>query len=199
MKVFLQAFLHLVYTSDKKTEFFKDKTVKKYDLITYGYHWNKEKGELTFRLVLDLNLGNLPEKSFVLSHQIHEIPQKPGGWTAWCHGQHPQLLGNSCLVQNISECKSSQIRIITTGWELPKWSQPHLCITDLGKLYWIQQGGMRPAGIAVPAAGSCLLQPKQGEAAGLGFPPGGIQLKQVKKNMAQGPSCETVFKITNSE
>lgn len=34
---------HIVYTSDKKTEFFEDKTMKKHDLITYGYHWSKEK------------------------------------------------------------------------------------------------------------------------------------------------------------
>lgn len=38
MKVFLQAFLHIVYTSDEKIQFFEEKTMKKYDLITYGYH-----------------------------------------------------------------------------------------------------------------------------------------------------------------
>lgn len=36
MEIFLQAFLHIVYTSDKKIQFFKDKTMKKCDLITYG-------------------------------------------------------------------------------------------------------------------------------------------------------------------
>lgn len=29
MEIFLQAFLHIVYTSDKKIQFFKDKTMKK--------------------------------------------------------------------------------------------------------------------------------------------------------------------------
>lgn len=46
--------------------------------------------------------------------------------------------------------------------------------------------------------------PDNGEAAGFGFPPGWMQLEQVKKkknkkNMAQDPSSETVFKITDPE
>lgn len=98
MKIFLQAFLHIVYTSDKKKQFFEDKTIKKYDLTTYRHNWYKEKEELTFGQVLALDLDDLPEKSLFLSNQIHEIPQKSDDSTAWCHAQHPQLLGISCLV-----------------------------------------------------------------------------------------------------
>lgn len=62
MKVFLQAFLHIVYTSDKKMEFFKDKKI-------WSEHiWvplKQRKREVTFAVVLALDLGNLPEKSLV--------------------------------------------------------------------------------------------------------------------------------------
>lgn len=96
MEVFLLAFLHIVYTSDKKMQLSKTKPWK--NMIIYGYRQSKEKGELIFGLFLALDLGDLPEKSLFLSYQICEIPQKSNDSTSWCHAQHPWPLGNSCLV-----------------------------------------------------------------------------------------------------